>query len=44
MATKIEQFSDAETVAALIHQYLELGLRLDAAVRAAEADLISADL
>jgi hypothetical protein len=43
-ATKIEQFSDADRVAALTHQYLELGLPLDAAHRAAEADLWSARL
>jgi hypothetical protein len=36
---KIEQFSDADRVAALTHQYLDLGLPLDAARRAAEADL-----
>jgi hypothetical protein len=39
MATKIEQFSYADRVAALTHQYLELGLPQDAALRAAEADL-----
>jgi hypothetical protein len=37
-ATKIERFSDADRVAALTHQYLDLGLPLDAARRAAEAD------
>jgi hypothetical protein len=39
MDIKIEQFSYAGRVAALTHQYLELGLPLDAALRAAEADL-----
>jgi hypothetical protein len=39
MATKIEQFSYADKVAALTHQYLELGLPLNSALRAAEADL-----
>jgi hypothetical protein len=39
MATKIEQFSYADRVAALTHQYLELGLPLNSALRAAEADL-----
>jgi hypothetical protein len=39
MATKIQQFSYADRVAALTHQYLELGPPLDAALRAAEADL-----
>jgi NADPH:quinone reductase-like Zn-dependent oxidoreductase len=37
--TKIAQFSYADRVAALTHQYLELGLPLDAALQAAEADL-----
>jgi len=31
--------SDADKVAALTHQYLELGLPLNSALRAAEADL-----
>ena len=39
MATKIEQYSYADKVAALTHQYLELGLPLNSALRAAEADL-----
>jgi hypothetical protein len=39
MATKIDQFSYADSLAALIHQYLEFGLPLDFALRAAEADL-----
>jgi hypothetical protein len=39
MVTKIEQFSYAERVAALTHKYLELRLPVDAALRAAEADL-----
>ena len=39
MATKIEQFSYADKVAALTHQYVELGLPLNSALRAAEADL-----
>jgi hypothetical protein len=39
MATKIEQFSYAQRVVVLTHQYLELRLPLDAALRAAEADL-----
>lgn len=39
MATKIEQCSHAERVAALTNQYLELGLPLRSALRAAEADL-----
>jgi hypothetical protein len=39
MATKIEQFSYADRVAALTNQYLELGLPLNSALRAAEADL-----
>ena len=39
MATKIEQCSHAERVAALTNQYLELGLALRSALRAAEADL-----
>ncbi len=39
MATKIEQFSCADRVATLTHQYLELGLPLNSALRAAEADL-----
>jgi hypothetical protein len=39
MATKIEQLSYADRVAALTHQYLELGLPLNFALRAAEADL-----
>jgi len=39
MATKIGQFSYADKVAALTHQYLELGLPLNSALRAAEADL-----
>ena len=43
-ASKIEQFSDADRVAALTYYYLELGLPLDAALRAAEADLWSARL
>ena len=38
-ATKIEQRSHAERVAALTNQYLELGLPLSSALRAAEADL-----
>ena len=39
MAIKFEQFSYADKVAALTHQYLELGLPLNSALRAAEADL-----
>jgi hypothetical protein len=42
MATKIEQFSYADSVLALTHQYLELGLPLNFALRAAEADLLQA--
>ncbi|SRR5258708_2884843 len=39
MAINIEQFSYADRVAALTHQYLELGLPVNSALRAAEADL-----
>ena len=39
MAAKIEQFSYADRVAALTHEYLELGLPLNSALRAAEVDL-----
>jgi hypothetical protein len=39
MATKIKQFSYVDRVAALTHQSLELGLPLNSALRAAEADL-----
>jgi hypothetical protein len=39
MATKIELFSYFDRVAALTQQYLELGLPLNSAIRAAEADL-----
>jgi hypothetical protein len=41
-AGKIEQLPDADRVAALTYRYLELCLPLDAALRAAEADLWSA--
>jgi hypothetical protein len=40
-AIKIEQFPDAARGAALTYHYLELCLPLDAALRAAEADLWS---
>jgi hypothetical protein len=43
-ASKIDQFSDADRVAALTSHYLELGLPLVAALRAAEADLWSSRL
>jgi hypothetical protein len=39
MATKIEQCSRADRVAALTNEYLELGLRPESALGAAEADL-----
>ena len=40
MPANIEQFSLADFVSALTHQYFQLGLPLDAALRAAEADLL----
>ena len=40
MPANIEQFSHADFVSALTHQYFELGLPLNAALRAAEADLL----
>ena len=40
MPANIEQFSLADFVSALTHQYFELGSPLDAALRAAEADLL----
>jgi hypothetical protein len=39
MATKIEQCPRADRLVALTNQYLELGLPLKCALRAAEADL-----
>ena len=40
MPANIEQFSLADFVLALTYQYFELGLPLDAALRAAAADLL----
>jgi hypothetical protein len=40
MPATIEQFSLADFVSALTRQYFALGLPLDAALRAAEADLL----
>jgi hypothetical protein len=42
MATKIKQLSYAVCIAALAHQYSQLGLSLNSALRAAEADLLLA--
>jgi hypothetical protein len=40
MSTTTEQFSYVLELVALIHVYMELGLPLPAALRAAEADLL----
>jgi hypothetical protein len=42
--SKIGQLPDTDRVTALTYHYLELGLPLDAALRAAKADLWSARL
>ena len=40
MATEIEQFLFTDSICMLTHHYLELGLPLEAALQAAEADLL----